>query len=557
MKEATKSYLVWGIFALAILLPRIALLVNGLDSQRIWDTNTPAAFRFLQAAQEGKWAEFFSVDQKYPLLGSYVYIPVIGAYYGVGRASGSFGSADAFVDAFAVGGTQLFFWLRLEVLLLHLGALALLFFLTKRFTNDSLRAGVYALVFAAADFYLAMFSVTPRIHSFAFVGAMAALFTSLLLLQEKSLRNYLLAFGAAGVAASLSQSGFPTLILPLLAHALSPNGRGWHVKHHSAAFCVGAALLLFIVLFLGYPRFFPVFLARGDVLSVFLSGEHSQPMFGIRNIIRFLREYAFGAAFAVVWTILAGFWYAFCARRKYRMELTAYDWLAIAHVSLFGLLFGFSDVLSGRFLLAALPSVFFLCARAVLALEKRKAFLYILTALLAVQAFGIGLLTMVAFGGDTRAQAAKFVLANTNENDKLLANLDTELLGLVPAPHSVSVSDTGLMDQRIRERDLVGSKTRQIALWHPKSGTIQEEILKEYTYIIVASDHPDRYLAEEILTRNNFKPAATFYATRKEDPRLKSFIAWDMIAPVPRVPYPLKLRAFRAMGPTIVVYERI
>ena len=49
MSDKTKKYIVWSILALTIVLPRIALLFNGLDSQRIWDTNTPAAFRLLDA----------------------------------------------------------------------------------------------------------------------------------------------------------------------------------------------------------------------------------------------------------------------------------------------------------------------------------------------------------------------------------------------------------------------------------------------------------------------------------------------------------------------------
>lgn len=555
MTEKTKTYLVWGVLAVIILLPRIALLANGLDAQRIWDTNTSAAFEFLQSAGEGKIGKFLGSDQKYPLLGSYLYVPVIGAYYAAGRALQWFDSPDAFADAFAVGDTHVFFWLRLEVLLLHLGGLALVFLTAKRFTGGSLRAGVYALVFAATDFYLAMFSVTPRIHSVAFVGAALALYAAFLLLEEKSLRNYLLAFGAAGVAASLSQSGFPALILPLLAHALSKDRMRLNIKHHGRELLLGAALCLFIILFIGYPRFWFA-LRGGNVLSVFLSGEHSQPVFGLRHAIRFRLEYIIGAAFGMFWAFVSGFWYVACSERRRRIRLAPHDVLAIAHIALFGILFTFSDVMSGRFMLAVLPSFFFLCARVVVALEKRKGFLYAMAGLLAVQAAAIGMLTMLVFGGDTRAYAAAYVLANTNENDKLFTTMDAEILGITPAPHSVPEDDAGMRARRIRERDLRGEKTRQISLWRPGAHIIPEETLAAYRYIIVSSDDPERYLAEEILTRNNFHPAATFFATRNNDYRAKPYVGIDTLSPVPRVPYLLKLRAFRSLGPTVVVYER-
>lgn len=557
MTDKTKAYLVWGILAAAILLPRIALLLNGLDAQRIWDTNTPAAFRLLMAVQEKTLPEFFAGEQKYPLLGSYIHVPVIGAYYLLGRAFGAFDSADAFVDAFALGETSMFFWLRLEMLFLHLGGLILLFLLTKRFAG-SLRAGIYALVFAAADFYLVIFSVTPRIHSFAFVATAAALYAAFLLLEEKTLRNYLLAFGAAGAAVAVSQSGFPALILPLLAHGFAKDRMRLNVKHHIREFFLGVALFLFFVLFLGYPRFWLALWNPSELLSVFLAGEHSQPGFGLRQGIRFRLEYIPVAAFAMFWTILSGFWHVACVKKNRRIRLAPYDALAITHILLFAVLFTFSNVMSGRFMLAVLPSFFFLCARVVVALEKCKAFLYALGFLLALQMFGIGLLTMVAAGGDTRSQTAAYVLANTNENDKVLSTLDSELLGIVPAPHSVREEDTGLIARRIKIRDLVGEKTRQITRWRPSADGISEASLADYRFVAVGSDDPERYVAEEILLRNGFQPTATFFATRKYDPRFKSFIAWDMVIPVPRyIPYPIKLRAFRAMGPTVVVYERI
>ncbi|MFA5937445.1 MAG: glycosyltransferase family 39 protein [Candidatus Paceibacterota bacterium] len=555
LREQTKSRLLVALLAIAVLLPRIGLLGNGLDAQRIWDTNTPAAFHFLQAAADHRLPAFLAADQKYPLLGSYLYAPVVGAYYAAGRIFGMFASSDAFLDSFALGETHLFFWLRLEMLLAHLAALYGLYRLTKRYTNQSARAGLYAAVFASADFYAAMFSVEPRIHSWAFAAGVFALYASFRLLEEKSLRNYLLAFGAAGAAASISQSGFPALILPILAHSITLSSGTVSFRHHMKAFGYAAAVFAAIVLVVGYPRFFPALAHPGDVLSVFLSGEHSQPSFSIRGGLRFARDYAFGSSFALVFALLAGLWFRFAAKRREQIRFAAYDWLAAAHIAAFALVFGFSNVMSGRFMLAILPSAFFLAGRIVLSLEKRRGFVYAVAVLLALQAYGIGILSMIAWTGDTRAETTAYLLAHTNEDDIILSTVDTELLGVTPAPHSVSADDAGAAAQRIRERDLVGSKTRQIRIWRPEESAITDANISNYRYIAVSSADPYRYRAEELLARNGYRIAAQFAATRKPDILFKSFIAWDMIAPVPHMPYPFRLRAFRAFGPTMTVYE--
>lgn len=562
MQNKLKVYLVGGVLSLVILAPRIALLMNGLDSQRIWDTNTPAAFRFLRAVEENKLGEFFAHSQKYPLFGSYLYVPVIGGYYGAQRWLGAYQSAGEFIDAYALGATNLFFWLRLEMLFLNLAGLLLLYHLTKKFTGGSSRAGLYVLILAAVNFYVTMFSVTPRIHSLAFVSTVLVLHASFLLLENKKTGHYLYAFGVSALAASVSQSGFTTLVLPVLAHVYNGAGGVWPPGRRKRWLCLGLALFVILTLVLGYPQLLvALFQASGSaVKDVLLSAEHSQPTFGWRYGTRALQYYFFSSEWLTTWLMLAGLWYVFMAKRKDSFALQSYDRLAIAHSLLFFLLFGFSDVFTGRFTLVVLPSVFFLLARVSLHCQRKKFIIYTAALLALVQLYAVGQLARIASAGDTRAEAGRYVLQQTLLNNEILSTIDSELLGLTPAPGSIRNGDSGspgATDARIGNKDLIGQKSRRYTLWSTDKDRWWGNNARAFSYIIIAATHPDRAQIEELARANRFKLVQTFSARRRSDDGDGSFIAWDMISPPSGWRWPLVIGGFRAFGPTILVYEKI
>ncbi len=558
MTEKTKLYVVCMVLLLVFFLPRIALLFNGLDSQRLWDTNTGAAFQLLYSARAGTTGSFYATIQKYPLLGSYLFLPTIALYVGAGRVLGAFHSVSEFVYVYALGETRVFFWIRLEMLVINIAALLLLFHVTARFTGGNRRAGLFALLFAAVNFYVTLFSVQPRIHSFAFASTIVVMYTSFLLLEKKTLRRSLFAFGMAAIAGSVSQSGLTTLIYPILAHTLHDGKLRWQQPR---SFLAGLGVFFFGVLMLGYPQALVLAFRNGlaGIYQVFLSTEHSQPLFGLGYVAKWIREYFLSADLASTWMLCLLFWFFVCVRRKYRLRFDAYDALAWAHVGLFLLVFGFSNVMTGRFLLGALPSFFFIFARACVRLEKRKGVVYAVAFFLAVQAYGVTQLSLIAFGGDTRNRAAKFLLAHTNENSRIIGTLDPVMLGVTPAPHSVlrgDVGSAGAIDTLIAERNLVGEKSRQYTYWHPNDGRVREEELSSFQYLLISSDHPDRHIGEDQALRNGFRIVETFSPRHDADTKNRSMIAWSPVMPVSILPLPLQLRAFTSFGPTIVVYEK-
>lgn len=562
MNDKTRNYLIGGLLVIFILLPRIGLLFNGLDSQRIWDTNTPAAFRLLYAMREGSLGNFYTQGQKYPLLGSYAYVPVIGGYYGVKYLLGQYKSPTDFVNAYALGETNLFFWLRLEMVVLNLLALWLLFKLTKKFTNNSVRAGVYALALVAVNFYVTMFSVTPRIHSFAFLGGVLTLYTSLLLIRHKSMKYYLLAFGSAALTASASQSGFVVFILPLIAHGYDGIFNRWEWRLRKKELWIALFVSLVATILIGYPQLVALLLGKNwtAIKNVFVSSEHGGLNFSISHFVGFVRYHFLSTELVGTWLILCGVWYVWCVKKRARIMLEPYDYAALAHVILFFVIFGGASLIAGRFTLAILPSLFFLFARLLVKLDDRKIVLYPFIALLLIQAYGVVHLTRIGFNGDTRTEAAELLFTYASEEDKILSTLDPMLLGIAPSDQSVEkdeVGDPGFTDTLIASGDLVGNKTRNIRIWNP--AVREERVLdfKDYAYVVLTADHPARFRAEPLLAAYGFRLKKTIFANRRDNSALPSFIPWDIITPIPRLPVPLRLREFRAMGPTIFIYERI
>ncbi len=558
MTQTRMTWLVYSVLITTLLLPRIGLLFNGLDSQRIWDTNTSAAFAWLSAAKSGNLGNFYHADQKYPLLGSYTFIPVTALYYGGARLFGIYQSATDFTRAYALGATHLFFWLRLQMLFINFAAIYILYRTVKRVTPSAPRAALYAVLLAGVDFYVTLFSVTPRIHSFAFAAGVLTLAASCRLLAQKSWRNYLCAFGAAALGASMAQSGFPLLVLPILAHLYNEKKQSWSLNF-SKKILFGLALFAVGTVIIGYPRLlFAAFDPSIHSLEVLLSSEHSRPLFGLHAVWPFIFTYFVATVPLVTWLILSVFWYTLCCAKRQRIHIAPVDVVAICHIVVFFLLFGFSDVTTGRFILAALPSIFFLLGRLFIQLEKKPVVWYVALALFALQAYGVGQLGMIAWRGDTRSEAARFLLAHSAKSDQILSTVDHEFLGITPTPASIQTGDVGVVgmkDKILVDNQWQGGKSRPFTRWDPTVDKIGDKDLAKFKYLVVAADNPARYLAEEKLLGSNFTVIKTFFATHTADTKSKASIPWDNISPAPLWSLALALRQFRAFGPTIFIYQ--
>lgn len=556
MSDKTRNYLIGWLLVLFILLPRVGLLFNGLDSQRIWDTNTPATFRFLSAVQNGELMAFLGEGQKYPLLGSYTIVPMVGAYYLVGNALNRYVSPQDFMHAYALGETNLFFWIRLEMLLMNLFSLWLLYRTTVRFTHNSRRAGLYVLIVSAVNFYITLFSVAPRIHNFAFFGVILTLYASLMLLEHKSWARYLAAFGAAAFSASVSQSGFTAFFLPLAAHCYQSDVQKWKIRVNKKL-VISAGAALFITMLLGYPRsWIWIFDPALQLFSMVLLGSnHIIPTVSVTKL-PFI--YLFSSEYITLWLGWAAFWYRWCAHKAEQLHIDPYDVVALVHLIGFFVIFGFSSVFSGRFMLAIMPSLFFLLSRLFLQLEKRKWVVYPLIAMVILHAYGIVQLTRIAAAGDTRAEAAAYILKTTAPNDRLLTTLDPVLLGIVPTPASIKNNQIpliGATDELIERDNLVGSKSRDITLWRPAEKDMTVEELRDFQYVIISWSDLEALRVEARLRQGGFQLIQTFYASR-DGKRHRSFVPWDFITPFPHEPTAIALGRYRVFGPTLSLYER-
>ncbi len=544
-----------------LLIPRLILLTNGLDSQRIWDTNTPAAFQFLAALKDNRLGEFWRSGQKYPLLGSYSFVPVLGAYYTVEKVRGIFAAPIDFMKAYALGETNVFFWIRLQMLVLNLVTILLLYRLTKRFTGASRRAGLYVVLLAAVNFYVAFFSVMPRIHSFAFFAVTLTLYASLQLLEKKTTRNYLLAFGAAIIAGSVSQSGVPAVLLPIGAHFYDSEQSKWLLRINRRLVASGIAYAVLTAV-LGYPR--TVLWLVDATLQLFsmviLGGNHIIPSVTFTWVPVY---YLLSTEFIAVWLGLVAIFFAIrhsIVRSAERLRFAPADWLALGHVVVFFGAFGFSNIFSGRFMLAAMPSMLFLAARLMMQLERWRCAWYPLVVCLAFQGYGIIQLSSAAAGGDTRADAASWILNNTKPTDRLATTLDPVFLGIVPTPEAVggyAAPILGANESLVKQHNLIGDKSRFLSWFNASSTPAIKADLLSFDYLIVSVTDRNVFVTEAELHNARFKLVQSFYNTPERNAFEQSFIPWDFITPRPSIPHPLALQRFKAFGPTVEIYQRM
>ncbi len=522
------------------LLPRIALLTNGLDAQRIWDTNVPAAFSFLQSLQGGELLSFLASDHKYPLLGSYLYVPVIGFYY----LFGNFVSPDHFANSYALGETNLFFWIRLFVLFANLVSVFLLYKLTIKFTKNSKKAGLILLLLAGTSYYTTFFSVMPRIHSLAFFGTALTLYFSFHLVEKKSWQNYALAFGAAGFTLALSQSGIVNFILPVLAHFYEQEKLQFKARISNKKFWFSLLVSGLLAILVGYPQFVFSLLNLGGGGTQLLSSSHQRPTFALVNLFQFAKVFLWRTEIVLGFSLVI-FSYLFY-NKKVRLEI--YDKIALAQVILFILVFGFSDVITGRFALVVLPAAFFVTSRLFLQIDKSVYLKYALYLLIALQAVGILAITKQAYRPDTRQLAAQYVLENTEKGDSIATSIDFHLLGLVANKESLQetrVHNIGKSEERILQNNLENNKSRYIIEFEEV-----EEIDQTPKFLILEkTDSFDKN--EAALKRLGYKKEKEILSSFK-----LGYTAWGSIPDNTWLPMFINLWRYRAMGPNIIIFAK-
>lgn len=557
-----KKYLLIIIAAILVFVPRVALLLNGLDHQRIWDTNTGDAFQAVQSVREGKFKEFLIQNHKYPLLGSFLYVPVIGAYYGAQITWGQYEHPDDVVKGFVLQEDSIYFWIRLEVLLFQLVALGFLAWYVSRFTKN-FKTGLYVLLFGAVSFYLTLFSVTPRIHNLAFSIGTAVLLSSLLLMKKKTWGTYMLSFGLAGLSAAISQSGFVNFLLPLFAHFYISENEKWGFKikkkYVDAKLWVGIISGKFLALLFGYPGFFAVLVKNPKGLpAVFLSPEHTQPGISLVSGIKSLFHFFWSVETLFLAIFLCAVWYGWLVRERMRIYFDSYDFLLALHIVVFFLVFGFVNVTTGRFFLAIFPSLLFLSARTFAKIDNKWGARTVIGLVVLLQLYGTLQLTRIAMQPDTREEAAKLILEQGSKNDVILSAIDHHLLGINPSVSSLEKMDPALLgsgDKIVKEKKWEDTKTRDYTFWNirPDMESIPE--LKPYDYVLTSMDKADAAIsAHPYILEKNFELKQTI-SNRLSGKKREEFLSWDIPSPRTFRLLPFVLDEYRSFGPTILIYS--
>lgn len=554
------NYFLTALLVVIIVIPRIFLLQNGLDHQRIWDTNTPDAFRLLESVQKNDIKGFYFQDHKYPLLGSYFYIPTIILYYGVEKIIGNYQSPQDFVRDYALDETSLFFWIRLESVFINILALVFLYFLTRNFTNDSKKAGFYTVLFASVNYIITLFSVTPRIHNYVFASTVVAMYFSFRLVKNKNVSDYLLAFGASAISASISQSGFVNFLLPVLAHFYDNK---WNMADYrfyfKKNFLVGIFLGIFMVTLFGYPHILlSVFNLSDGIFGSILSKEHAIPTFDITNLFIFLKRHFLNTGMFFGWGITILLYQCWYYRKIKFLNFEIYDFLSFAQILFFLIVFGTSDVATERFTLVILPAEFFIFSRIFVRLQDKKWIICSAIITLCLQGYGLMNLTRIANNIDTREQALNYILYDIDVKDKVLGSVDGGTLGVVQTPDMLMISDNkdGIKNKLIIDQYVLNSKSRNYVYWNMKQKNVDTADLSDFSYIVLSSDSVDGILEmEQKLSKQGFSFVRSF-AAKKDDVYSMEFIPWDIVTPQPNVFLPLKLREFRAIGQSIFIYKR-
>ena len=357
------------------------------------------------------------------------------------------------------------------------------------------------------------------------------------MLRQKTWRAYLFAFGLAGLTAALAQSGAVVLSMPIMAHFFAAGKWNWRKIFAGKKFIVGVAVAALAALFLGYPQF----IARpflGERSAPILSSEHQRPEFSVNNFFDFFYEYFYRAEFlltflAILWVIGEG------------VLSDELDLIAVVPIVLFLLVFGFANVTTGRFALVIVPPFLILGARAWARLDKIRFARYTAKLFLTLQIIAILFLTRIAWGGDTRAEAATYLLAKTS-NEKIALTMDPAFAGFVPTPATVDAAKPGpkgAADEMIRQRNLMGRKSRNLWYWDGAA-----DIPKDVRYVLV-----DSARFEKRLQASGFDLAEIFAGSKVD-----SFISWGYARPLPfpSLPIVFDLPNYSSLGPNVRVYRK-
>ncbi len=561
-------YGVLALVALLIAVPRFALLFNAPSAERVPDTYIHEVLALGEAATSGRLPEFIFSVHKYPLLGPYLAVPVIGAYYLTTNIAGLFENPAELADAYMLGKTRLPLLFRMESLVFNLLALFLIFKTAQRFSPDFKHSGMFALLAASVSFYVTVFSVSPRIHNLVFLFSALTLFLSLRYYYRPSFGSMALAFGGAGLAFSAAQSGLPAVVMPLTAIFL--------VRFHSVATlhaspstflkkaidsCMDRVLLrhcaigLFIFtavsLLLGYPGALSV-LARGDLAGLpqmFLSSEHSDPSFSVVGLVILLRNWFFALEFVWLWPLVA--FSVLVLARKWPCKLQGHDALSLVHIGAFLAIFGTSSVTVGRFGLAVLPSLFFFSSRITSRLFDRRWFALPLVAFFVLQLAVTVALSRAALNGDTRQEAAAFLVEQTSPTDRIAANVPRHALGIMATPESIRRQGESLSrtDAYVLRRKLVAEASRYFYYWNPTTGHSDAVSWKSFSFVVVREpvhELPSLLFEEGFALATEFLPHRAGLSPVPED------FNWDFFGEGSALTF-FRLNRF---GPAIYIFKK-
>ena len=546
------SRLFWVILtlflAVLILLPRLALLFNAPEVERIADTYTKETFALLQAASEDRLSEFILSIHKYPLAGSFLAAPVVGLYYFYGKISGRFENPALFAESFVLGKTSLSFWFRFEAFLFNLAALFLIFASAQKFSPDLKFSGFFSLLLALASFHVTALSVSPRIHNLVFLFSALTLFLSLNYYRKPSFLNLILAFSSAGLAFASSQSGLPAVFLPLAALFFV-----WKdSKVAGSRFLVGLLVFAFVSLLVGYPGVFPAYFSGnlGQISQFFLSPEHSEPALSFLGLFTLLRDWVLALELAWLWPLAVLIVLAFFGKRSFKLEPP--DWLAIIHIISFLIIFGLSSVTVGRFGLAIMPSVFFLAGRIISRLSDRTWFALPLSLFVAIgPLINLGL-TRAALGGDTRAQAASFIERETSPEDRIISTIDHRSLGVTAIPESIkrSASARGQADKYILENNLIVPESRDFYFWDSSIQSADSVDWENFSLVVLTKPALAQSLGP-VFSENGFILVEQFSPYRFDSSHRPDYFNWD-----PGEDLASNIFYLDRFGPPIYIFKR-
>lgn len=562
MFKKSLYYIIILIAITFLIAPRILLFSLGPDTKRLSDASLlPTSLEILSSAKEGSLHTFLSDDHKYPLLGSYLLSPSIITHYLKRKIDGTFETPADFVRSYALRETNLYQFVEAEMLLINFLAIVLIIYTARKFISAeySKNATTFALLLSALSSYALFFSVTPRIHSFLFFFTAITLYASFNLAEKKSVLNYTLAFGSAALAFASGQTGITNFVMPVLAHFTSSiDGRLlWSLskkKLFSKILWLSLFIAIVLSILIGYPRVIFTLANLGQnsatISNSFLSQKHPNPPIGLGGISHFLyHSYPTSELAPAFASIIALY---FFIRRK--NKLTIHETIAGFHiVSFLSLSLIFSGIYSGYFVLAVLPSIFFLTASLMARLANKKMILATFITLLLIQGLMIILISKVFLGGDTIYYAHKYILEKTSANEKILSSINNHILNLPITEEilaTVSESELSSADKLIKSNGFKNANTRYID-WASDPSRITDGKFepRQYSWIIFSGDK-EVTETKKILCSKGFTLAQIFLSHPENKQEMHQLLSlpfvWDI----------KKLSFVRATGPNIYIFKK-